>query len=284
MAGTLRPDPRAAFGHEGPLLRVQLGLHRTSRKTRPSSATPSLMRGARPDTSIQHSEKAIAAGKEAHTFLHHVIDEHPTTPWALLAERELKDPLGFKWMEKYVRHGLVAMTTRAASGKTRTWSRPSHRKCLNCRRIVPVRDGRHATWHYALRSSSDDDVYRLVGEDESAGCSPWSRAPAKVLSPTSPRPPAAPGFTAQTMVTDRSLWVSPGAAAFRGHRHIVVVNSAGSTAAADTRESGTPDCVWRGGNRGGRGGSHRRGHSPEPRAHESPSCGAGRVGESGCDT
>ena len=29
-------------------------------------------------------------------------EEHPATPWALLAQRELKDPLGFKWVETYV--------------------------------------------------------------------------------------------------------------------------------------------------------------------------------------
>jgi hypothetical protein len=55
-----------------------------------------------PDTSIQFSDKAVDAGKEAHALLQRVIDEHPTTPWALLAQRELKDPLGFKWMENYV--------------------------------------------------------------------------------------------------------------------------------------------------------------------------------------
>jgi hypothetical protein len=55
-----------------------------------------------PDTAILYSEKAVAAGREAQTLLRRVIDEHPTTPWALLAERELKDPLGFKWVENYV--------------------------------------------------------------------------------------------------------------------------------------------------------------------------------------
>jgi len=55
-----------------------------------------------PDQAIQYSEKAVAAGREAQALLHRVVEEHPTTPWALLAERELKDPLGFKWMETYV--------------------------------------------------------------------------------------------------------------------------------------------------------------------------------------
>jgi hypothetical protein len=55
-----------------------------------------------PDTAIQFSEKAVAASKEAKMLLQRVIDEHPTTPWALLAQRELKDPLGFKWVEMHV--------------------------------------------------------------------------------------------------------------------------------------------------------------------------------------
>ena len=31
-----------------------------------------------------------------------IVEEHPDTPWALLADRELKDPLGFRWVETYV--------------------------------------------------------------------------------------------------------------------------------------------------------------------------------------
>ena len=55
-----------------------------------------------PDQNIQYSEKAVVAAREAQTVLRHVIEDHPTTPWALLAERELKDPLGFKWVETFV--------------------------------------------------------------------------------------------------------------------------------------------------------------------------------------
>jgi hypothetical protein len=54
-----------------------------------------------PDEAVQYSEKAAAAGREAKTLLRRVVEEHPTTPWALFAERELKDPLGFKWTETY---------------------------------------------------------------------------------------------------------------------------------------------------------------------------------------
>ena len=55
-----------------------------------------------PDTAIQYSEKAAAAAHDADRLLHRVIEEHPDTPWALLAQRELKDALGFKWVETYV--------------------------------------------------------------------------------------------------------------------------------------------------------------------------------------
>ncbi len=55
-----------------------------------------------PDREIQYSEKAAVAGQEAQSLLRRVIEDHPATPWALLAQRELEYPLGFKWMESYV--------------------------------------------------------------------------------------------------------------------------------------------------------------------------------------
>jgi hypothetical protein len=51
---------------------------------------------------ILFSEKAVGAAREADRLLRRVVEDHPATPWALLAERELKDPLGFKWVETYV--------------------------------------------------------------------------------------------------------------------------------------------------------------------------------------
>ena len=55
-----------------------------------------------PDTTIRYSESAVTAAREAETLLRRVVEDHPATPWALLAQRELKDPLGFKWVETYV--------------------------------------------------------------------------------------------------------------------------------------------------------------------------------------
>jgi hypothetical protein len=55
-----------------------------------------------PDEEIHYSDKAAAAAAEAKSLLKRVVEEHPGTPWALLAKRELKDSFGFKWVETYV--------------------------------------------------------------------------------------------------------------------------------------------------------------------------------------
>lgn len=39
--------------------------------------------------------------KQADMYLQRVVQEHADTPWALLAERELKEPLGWKWTEAH---------------------------------------------------------------------------------------------------------------------------------------------------------------------------------------
>lgn len=44
------------------------------------------------------AEKMAAKAKE---YLERVVKEHPNTPWAYLAERELKTPLGFTWKEEF---------------------------------------------------------------------------------------------------------------------------------------------------------------------------------------
>ncbi len=38
---------------------------------------------------------------EAEKYLARVLEEHPDTPWALMAERELRKPLGWRWDESY---------------------------------------------------------------------------------------------------------------------------------------------------------------------------------------
>jgi hypothetical protein len=55
-----------------------------------------------PSGEMQSSPKAVEAAKDARRLLERVVADHPGTPWALLAQRELKDPFGFKWVETYV--------------------------------------------------------------------------------------------------------------------------------------------------------------------------------------
>jgi hypothetical protein len=55
-----------------------------------------------PDTDVHLKDREIELAKEARTLLERVMKDHPGTPWALLAQRELKDPLGLKWVETYV--------------------------------------------------------------------------------------------------------------------------------------------------------------------------------------
>lgn len=52
-----------------------------------------------PDEQIHISDKAAEAAEDAMSLLDRVIKEHPGTPWALLAQRERKDPLGLTWVE-----------------------------------------------------------------------------------------------------------------------------------------------------------------------------------------
>ncbi len=80
-----------------------------------------------PDTNILYSKIATAAAREAEALLRRVVAEHPGTPWAMMAQRELKDPFGFKWVETYVNPAVHETRT---PGGART-SLPSHsRKAL----------------------------------------------------------------------------------------------------------------------------------------------------------
>ncbi|MDX2038192.1 MAG: VWA domain-containing protein [Isosphaeraceae bacterium] len=55
-----------------------------------------------PTEKVSDVGKSEAVAVEARKLLQRVLDDHPGTPWALLAQRELKDPFGFKWVETYV--------------------------------------------------------------------------------------------------------------------------------------------------------------------------------------
>ena len=55
----------------------------------------------RPADSVTTGSQAQKMAERARTYLRRVIDEHPDTPWAFLAQRELSTPIGWKWVETY---------------------------------------------------------------------------------------------------------------------------------------------------------------------------------------
>lgn len=73
--------------------------------------------------------------EQAKTYLQRVVREHPGTPWALLAENELKDPLGWKWEETYT--GVSEPRQVSDNGKARP-PRDDKAKMLPKRELRPV--------------------------------------------------------------------------------------------------------------------------------------------------
>ncbi len=73
-----------------------------------------------PDDEINaRDSQAKVVAEEARKLLKRVVDDHPGTPWAMLAQRELKDPFGFKWVEANVppppkRNEMAAAKKKAA--------------------------------------------------------------------------------------------------------------------------------------------------------------------------
>lgn len=54
-----------------------------------------------PSDEISVGSQYAKLGERAKMYLNRVVADHPGTPWAMLAQRELKDPLGWKWEEEF---------------------------------------------------------------------------------------------------------------------------------------------------------------------------------------
>ena len=55
-----------------------------------------------PANNVSVNSQLDKAAQKANAYLKRVIKDHAGTPWALLAKRELKEPVGWKWTESYV--------------------------------------------------------------------------------------------------------------------------------------------------------------------------------------
>jgi hypothetical protein len=54
-----------------------------------------------PSDEISVGSQYAKLGERARMYLNRVVSDHPDTPWAMLAARELKDPLGWKWEDEF---------------------------------------------------------------------------------------------------------------------------------------------------------------------------------------
>ncbi len=54
-----------------------------------------------PDDTIRTGSQQEKDAAQAKVYLERVVAEHPETPWALLAEKELRQPMGWKWQEAF---------------------------------------------------------------------------------------------------------------------------------------------------------------------------------------
>ena len=70
-----------------------------------------------PAETVLYSEKAAEAARGAKSMLKRVVDEHAGTPWAREAERELKQPLSFSWVETYVEPSVRETEAAAKAAK-----------------------------------------------------------------------------------------------------------------------------------------------------------------------
>ncbi|MEZ6134952.1 MAG: hypothetical protein R3C53_08595 [Pirellulaceae bacterium] len=55
----------------------------------------------KPDAEISVGSRLEKEGQRALELLNEVADKHQGTPWGLLAARELRNPIGWKWIEEY---------------------------------------------------------------------------------------------------------------------------------------------------------------------------------------
>ena len=81
-----------------------------------------------PDKEVHLKGKDLSDAAEATALLQRVIKDHPGTPWALLAKRELKDPFGFRWEEVTVAPSRKMNDSDAAAKKKKAQPKPTQPK------------------------------------------------------------------------------------------------------------------------------------------------------------
>lgn len=88
-----------------------------------------------PSNEITVNTRLRGAAEKARNYLQRVVDEHPGTPWAYLAQRELAIPLGWTWKESFTNLN-PPRRPRAAGGNNNRPRRPLRNE--QPRRIKPT--------------------------------------------------------------------------------------------------------------------------------------------------
>jgi hypothetical protein len=71
----------------------------------------------RPSRQVTVNSALAAEAKTATAYLQRVLDEHPNTPWADDAKRELRQPLGWRWDEEFT--NVAAQIAEAQANRRR---------------------------------------------------------------------------------------------------------------------------------------------------------------------
>ncbi len=80
----------------------------------------------RPADEISTGSQAEKQADKAKMYLNRVVQQHPDTPWAMLAQRELSVPMGWKWTESFTRPPRPRNVVRNPSNNNNR--RPRNRK------------------------------------------------------------------------------------------------------------------------------------------------------------
>ena len=81
-----------------------LALIKTSLKFDPPKGDPDLQNNTwilRPSDKVETGSRDAQLAEKAKMYLNRVVEQHPGTPWALLAEHELRIPIGWEWHQRY---------------------------------------------------------------------------------------------------------------------------------------------------------------------------------------
>jgi len=84
----------------------------------------------RPADEVRVGSRTEKLAKQATEFLERVVQEHPGTPWAFLAQQELRMPLGYVWDEIHTGINDPPPPRPAANNNNRPMPRDEQRRML----------------------------------------------------------------------------------------------------------------------------------------------------------